>query len=60
MTIWIDAQLSPALALWINENFEGIGARSVWTLKDTFRNSHYFSFFKISFKPFPLAVRRYF
>jgi predicted nuclease of predicted toxin-antitoxin system len=21
MTIWIDAQLSPAIAVWINENF---------------------------------------
>lgn len=32
MTIWIDAQLSPSLALWINENFEGINAQSVRAL----------------------------
>ena len=32
MTIWIDAQLSPSLALWINQNFEGIEARSLWAL----------------------------
>ena len=29
MTIWIDAQLSPALAAWINRTFEDIDARSV-------------------------------
>lgn len=28
MTLWIDAQLSPALARWINDTFEGIEARS--------------------------------
>jgi predicted nuclease of predicted toxin-antitoxin system len=27
--IWIDAQLSPALAAWINRNYEDIEARSV-------------------------------
>jgi len=32
MTIWIDAQLSPSLALWINQNFEGIEARSLRAL----------------------------
>ena len=32
MTIWIDAQLSPSLALWINQNLEGIEARSLWAL----------------------------
>jgi predicted nuclease of predicted toxin-antitoxin system len=32
MTIWIDAQLSPSLALWINQNFEGIEAKSLWAL----------------------------
>lgn len=29
MIIWIDAQLSPSLALWINQNFIGIEAKSV-------------------------------
>jgi predicted nuclease of predicted toxin-antitoxin system len=32
MTIWIDAQLSPSLALWINENFDGLTAQSVRSL----------------------------
>ena len=32
MTIWIDAQLSPSLALWINENFDGVTAHSVSAL----------------------------
>lgn len=32
MTIWIDAQLSPSLALWINQHFEGIEAKSLWAL----------------------------
>lgn len=32
MTIWIDAQLSPSLALWINQSLEGIEARSLWAL----------------------------
>ena len=32
MTIWIDAQLSPSLALWINQNFEGIEAKSLRAL----------------------------
>ncbi|PSQ97387.1 MAG: hypothetical protein BRD55_02855 [Bacteroidetes bacterium SW_9_63_38] len=27
--MWIDAQLSPALAVWINRNYEGIEAKSV-------------------------------
>ena len=27
--IWIDAQLSPALAAWINQNYEDIEAKSV-------------------------------
>lgn len=27
--IWIDAQLSPALAAWINRTYEGISAKSV-------------------------------
>ncbi|PQJ10902.1 hypothetical protein CJD36_013100 [Flavipsychrobacter stenotrophus] len=26
MQIWIDAQLSPSLALWINQNFQSISA----------------------------------
>ena len=29
MTIWIDAQLSPSLALWINQHFEGLEASSL-------------------------------
>ncbi len=29
MTFWIDAQLSPALAPWITEQFEGVEARAV-------------------------------
>jgi len=29
MTIWIDAQLSPALAAWINREYEAIQAQSV-------------------------------
>lgn len=32
MEIWIDAQLSPALALWMNQQFEGIEAKSVRAL----------------------------
>jgi predicted nuclease of predicted toxin-antitoxin system len=32
MIIWIDAQLSPSLALWINQNFSGIEAKSVRAL----------------------------
>jgi predicted nuclease of predicted toxin-antitoxin system len=32
MTIWIDAQLSPSLALWINENCMGVIAHSVRSL----------------------------
>lgn len=32
MTIWIYAQLSPSLALWINQNFEGIEAKSLLAL----------------------------
>jgi predicted nuclease of predicted toxin-antitoxin system len=32
MTIWIDAQLSPSLALWINQNFEGVEAKSLRAL----------------------------
>lgn len=32
MTIWIDAQLSPFIALWINNNFPGIDAKSVRSL----------------------------
>jgi predicted nuclease of predicted toxin-antitoxin system len=32
MTIWIDAQLSPALAAWINRTFEDLDARSVRSL----------------------------
>jgi len=27
MIIWLDAQLPPGLARWINESFEGIEAR---------------------------------
>lgn len=30
--IWIDAQLSPSLAAWINENYPAINARSVRSL----------------------------
>jgi predicted nuclease of predicted toxin-antitoxin system len=29
MTIWIDAQLSPGLAPWISDSFEGIEGKSV-------------------------------
>jgi predicted nuclease of predicted toxin-antitoxin system len=29
MTLWIDAQLSPFIALWINENFRDINAKSL-------------------------------
>ena len=29
MIIWIDAQLSPSLALWINQTFDGIKTQSV-------------------------------
>lgn len=32
MTIWIDAQLSPFIALWINNNFPGVEAKSVRSL----------------------------
>jgi predicted nuclease of predicted toxin-antitoxin system len=32
MIIWIDAQLSPTLALWINQNFSNIEACSVRAL----------------------------
>ncbi len=29
MKLWIDAQLSPALARWINEHFEGLEAIAI-------------------------------
>lgn len=29
---WIDAQLSPSLALWINQNFENVQAKSLRSL----------------------------
>ena len=29
MEIWIDAQLSPSLAMWINQNFDTVSAKSV-------------------------------
>ena len=32
MIIWIDAQLSPSLAAWINRNYPNIQAQSVRTL----------------------------
>ena len=32
MKIWVDAQLSPAIAAWINRTFEGIEAESVRAL----------------------------
>jgi len=32
MKIWIDAQLSPAIAAWINRNYDGIEAESVGSL----------------------------
>jgi predicted nuclease of predicted toxin-antitoxin system len=32
MTIWIDAHLSPSLALWINKNFADIEAKSLRSL----------------------------
>jgi len=32
MKIWIDAQLSPSLAAWINRTFEGITAQSIQAL----------------------------
>ena len=40
MTIWIDAQLSPSLAAWINRNFSSCKACSVRALhlQDAFDN----------------------
>jgi predicted nuclease of predicted toxin-antitoxin system len=32
MTIWIDAQLSPFIAAWINANFPGLNAKSLRSL----------------------------
>jgi predicted nuclease of predicted toxin-antitoxin system len=32
MIIWIDAHLSPAIALWINKTFAGIDAKSLRSL----------------------------
>jgi predicted nuclease of predicted toxin-antitoxin system len=32
MEIWIDAQLSPSVALWINQSFDGINAKSMRAL----------------------------
>lgn len=32
MTLWIDAQLSPSLAAWVNENYTDIMAASVRAL----------------------------
>ena len=32
MNIWVDAQLSPAIAAWINRTFEGIRAESFRSL----------------------------
>ena len=32
MTIWIDAQLSPFIALWINSNFPELNAKSLRSL----------------------------
>jgi len=32
MELWIDAHLSPSLALWINNTFADIDARSLYTL----------------------------
>jgi len=32
MTIWIDAQLSPFIAAWINSNFTNISAKSLRSL----------------------------
>jgi predicted nuclease of predicted toxin-antitoxin system len=32
MVIWIDAQLSPSLALWINQNYDDISACSLRSL----------------------------
>lgn len=32
MKIWVDAQISPAIAAWINRTFEGIEAKSVRSL----------------------------
>ncbi len=32
MEIWIDAQLSPILALWINQSFDKVRARSMRSL----------------------------
>lgn len=32
MKLWIDAQLSPAIAAWINRTFEDIDAESVRAL----------------------------
>ena len=32
MEFWIDAQLSPALALWINQNYPGVHAHSMRSL----------------------------
>lgn len=32
MKLWIDAQLSPAIAAWINHTFDNIEAKSVRSL----------------------------
>jgi predicted nuclease of predicted toxin-antitoxin system len=32
MTLWIDAQLSPYIALWVNENFPELRAQSLRSL----------------------------
>jgi predicted nuclease of predicted toxin-antitoxin system len=32
MTLWIDAQLSPSIAAWVNENYKDIQASSVRAL----------------------------
>lgn len=33
MTIWVDAQLSPFIALWINANFKQLTAKSLRSLE---------------------------
>lgn len=33
MRIWVDAQLSPAIAAWINRTFSGLEASSVFSLR---------------------------
>lgn len=33
MTIWVDAQLSPSIAAWINRNYPDLNSKSVYSLQ---------------------------